>query len=434
MHTTVARVVAFTYIQSLPARLLEFLGPDLLIASREATSVSADYCRHRNKALRQYSSHGAEQQMLTPTERKAAKPEIAGSKAPKVTVVVLNFNGGKTLERCIQSVLDQSYSNFDLVVVDNASTDGSIDLLTRFASRIRVVRNRSNLGYTGGMNVGARHASEDAELIGFVTPDTALSDGWLQRMVDTVVADPQAAAVSSNVYDESKKASLSLLRILYPSGQYYVPLNVTLGISEVDFPSGEAFLIRKPVFRRLGGFDEGYFAYYEDGDLGWRLRLAGMKVLFDPEAVVRHKRSSAFATIPLAYRVYLLERNRIMTCLKNFGALSLLAFLMAEALMLLFHSTRSVTGRDHDQVSKAYAKALLHVVKNFGPIHTKRRLVQTTRKRSDRYVFRNSLPVSVIGRPGLVIAYSPRYRKRESWYLAALHVLSTVLPPSNSLR
>jgi len=357
----------------------------------------------------------------------------AGTEAPRVTAVVLNFNGERTIERCIQSVVNQDYDNFHIVLVDNASRDRSLELVAPYGSKINFICNSSNLGYAGGMNVGADSSPEGSEFVAFVTQDVVLSDHWIREMVDLAIGGVDIGAVSSSVYDEKKKAIISELRILYPSGQYQIPLNATPSVSDVDFPSGEAFLIRRSVFRNIGGFDDEYFAYYDDGDLGWRVRLAGLRVVFNPEAKVTHMRSSAFELAPFAYRVYLHERNRMVTCLKNLGSPSLLAFLASEIFTIFFHLGRALARKDLNQASKAYARALAYVIMNLERIRGKRRIVQSARKRSDRYLFRGGMPLTALRRPSLAIAYLPRYRRIELWYLAALYVVSRIFPPNGSL-
>ncbi len=350
--------------------------------------------------------------------------------SPFVTVIVLNHNGKDTIEKCLASVLSQDYLDYEVVIVDNASSDRSLSVLEKYATRInKILENSENLGYAAGMNLGAASASDKSRFLAFITQDVVLPPHWIRKMVQHAIANMELAAVSPRIYDESKRAYISELKILYPSAHYYIPLDTENPSPKVDFPAGEAFLMNKSHFHKLGMFDADYFAYYEDGDLGWRTRLAGLKILLAPNVEVKHYRSSVFGQHPLRYRVYLHEKNRISSCIKNLGSRSLLAFLLCEAFMLLFHFSRTVTQKDSDDTGKAYAQALFYVMRQLPRTLKKRRTVQKMRRLSDGILFRDSLPKDAMRRPGLVLAYSSKHKRKEYYYLVLLSIVAKIIPP-----
>ena len=350
---------------------------------------------------------------------------------PIVTVIILNYNGKDTVEKCLTSVLSQDYKDYEVVVVDNSSNDDSLFILKRYTTRIkRLLANSENIGYPAGMNLGAANASNKSQFLAFITQDVVLPPNWISKMVKHATADTKIAAVSPRIYDESKHAHISELKILYPSAYYYIPLNIENPPVEADFPSGEAFLIRKSHFHRLGMFDADYFAYYEDGDLGWRARLAGLKILHARDAEVKHYRSSAFGREPLQYRVYLHEKNRVSSCIKNLSSRSLLAFLISETFMLIFHFSQTLRRNDTEDTGKAYVHALFCVISQLPRTLEKRRTVQKMRRLGDGILFRNSLPKIAIRRPGLVLAYSSKHKRKEFYYLVFLSTIAKIIPPA----
>jgi GT2 family glycosyltransferase/uncharacterized membrane protein YsdA (DUF1294 family) len=350
--------------------------------------------------------------------------------SPPVTVIVLNRNGKDTVEKCLASVLSQDYPHYEVIVIDNASDDDSIVIINRYATRVsKFLANPKNVGYAAGMNLGAANASEESQFLAFVTQDVILPPSWISKMVRHATAEKSIAAVSSRIYDVSKQAYISELKILYPSAYYYIPLDIKYTPLTVGFPAGEAFLIRKSYFRILGMFDPDYFAYYEDGDLGWRTRLSGLKILHASDVEVAHYRSSVFGREPLKYRVYLYEKNRISSCIKNLAVKSLLAFIVSEIFMLCFHCIRALTEKDSDKMGEAYVYALASVARQLPSILEKRKAVQETRRIADKVLFYNSLPRNVMGQPGLVLAYSSKYKKMEFYYLALLNIIAKFLPP-----
>jgi GT2 family glycosyltransferase len=346
---------------------------------------------------------------------------------PKVSLIILNYNGEETIEECIKSALSQNYPNYEIIVVDNNSKDGSISILKKYASKIRLFRNIKNVGYTGGMNYGAEKTSEESEYLAFITQDAILSPNWIEQTVYSLIENEEAAAVSSKIFDVPKKALISELKILYPSGYYYIPLNKESSQTmEVDFPSGEAFLIRKTLFFKCGKFDEDYFAYYEDGDLGWRIRLKSFKIIYNPKAEVRHYRSSTFKKEGYLLRVYLYERNRVTSCLKNLNPRSLIAFLLSEIVMLLFHMIRTLKN-GKDEFSEAYIYAIFHSILQLKKIFKKR--LKVIKKVPDKILFRSSLPSIFMKRSGLILAFSPKYRRKEIYYLRIMSLITRIFPP-----
>jgi GT2 family glycosyltransferase len=318
--------------------------------------------------------------------------EARTSAHPRVSVIVLNYNGESVIERCLRSVVRQEYSNFETIVVDNCSSDNSVKIIQSLIPRVRLIENRRNLGYTGALNAAVLQTSKYSELLAIVTDDVVLSTDWLQRMVEVVDSDVFVGAVSSRVYELSRQATMTELRIIYPSGTLYVPWNKDVGIQEVSSPSGPAFVVRKHVFRSVGGFDPDYFAYYDEVDLGWRIRLLGYKVVYNPHANVIHEGSHSFGKLPVFLPTLLSERNRMLACMKNLGPTSIAAFILAEAFNLAYRAFRGLFSSRWRPIDRGYALAFFGFVCRARRALGRRTSVQRSRRRTDQEIFSASPP------------------------------------------
>ena len=217
--------------------------------------------------------------------------------------VVVNYNAGAALVDCVASVLAEE-PRPDLVVVDNASTDGSIDALRRAHPGERVVRSGGNLGYARAANLGI--AATDAPVVAVLNPDTVLAPGVGAAMVarfaaeaDLGAAGPQLRNTDGSVYPSARQipsvldaVGHGLLFFVWRdnpfTGRYRESGADPARPREVDWVSGAAVWLRRTALDDVGGWDERYFMYVEDVDLCWRLRRAGWRVAYEPAGTVEH--------------------------------------------------------------------------------------------------------------------------------------------------
>jgi GT2 family glycosyltransferase len=236
---------------------------------------------------------------------------------PKASVIIVNTNELHHLRRCIPSIFRQRYPEYEVLVVDNASTDGSLDYLARQFPQVRVIRNAANLGYAGANNVGFKHAS--GEYIAVLNPDTQVEPDWLRELVIALQADAGAGLATPKILmmddptrvntcgNEITFTGLTFCRGLdQPAEKYNQP-------DVVSAVSGAAFAIKRSVLEQIGGFDESFFIYYEDTDLSLRAMLAGYTCLYVPTSVVYHQYALRFGP----RKCFLQERNRYFSLLKT---------------------------------------------------------------------------------------------------------------------
>jgi len=239
----------------------------------------------------------------------------------RVSVIVLNYNGRQWLDACLGALgAQRSAPPFEVIVVDNGSTDGSIAWLARQHSTIRVLRNGANLGFAAGNNAGAAQAT--GEWLVFLNNDTVPEPDWLAALCRPLAEHEGLAAATSRIVfmDDPSVVDSAGDGYLRAGGAYKRGHRADAGefleSREVFGACGAAFVVRRDAFHEVGGFDERFFMVYEDVDLSYRLRLAGHGCWYAADAVVRHVGSGTLGrSSPTA--VYYGQRNLEWTWIKN---------------------------------------------------------------------------------------------------------------------
>lgn len=241
---------------------------------------------------------------------------------PTVSAVIVNWNGGDGLLCCLESLHNQSAPPREIILVDNASVDGSADEAARRFGAIRVIRNATNLGFGAGVNRGVEASA--GEWVALLNNDAVADQGWLAEMLAASASVPDCGMVACKVYlDRDRRVIDKVGHRLAIDGQNYGRGHGSLdegqydGLTEVAWPDGCAGLWRRSVFCQVGGVDEEFFAYADDADLGIRFRLAGYRCALAPRAVVEHRHSQSLGAFS-ARKLYLVERNRIWLAAKYF--------------------------------------------------------------------------------------------------------------------
>ncbi len=237
-----------------------------------------------------------------------------------ISVIVVNWNRRELLRACLQSLARQRGVEFEIIVVDNASDDGSTEVAR--AAGAHVIRNSTNRGFCAANNQGI--AAARGEFIALLNNDAEADAGWLTALRSAFDAGPAIGMAASKilVYEDPQVIDKAG-HLIFPDGQ-----NRGRGSGEMDrgqydqieetlWPDGCAAMYRKEMLDRIGGFDEDFFAYADDAELGLRARIAGWKCLYVPRAVVRHHRGATLG-LDSALRLELIERNRVLLAAKLF--------------------------------------------------------------------------------------------------------------------
>lgn len=308
-------------------------------------------------------------------------PPDGGRSAPPVRIVIVNYNAGPHLSRAVRAVLAQTRGDFELVVVDNGSTDSSLDGLPD-DPRLSIRRMKTNLGFAAANNRGAEDASGD--WLATLNPDAFPEPGWLEALLAAASRHPGSAMFASTQLRDGDPARLDgagdayfVLGLPWRGGHGRPATERPVADGACFAPCAAAALYDLAAFRAAGEFDERFFCYCEDVDLAFRLRLAGKSCVLVPDAVVRHV-GAASAGAGSDFMHYHSARNRIWLFVKDMpGALfwPLLLPFAATNLSLLAWGTARGHG---DPVWRGMSDALATI----GPVWADRRRLQATRRAS----------------------------------------------------
>jgi GT2 family glycosyltransferase len=299
-----------------------------------------------------------------------------GTTPPRVRIVIVNYNGGAFLRRSVAAALAQSFTDFDLVVVDNGSTDTSLDALPG-EPRLAVRRMEANLGFAAGNNRAAADAA--GEFLATLNPDAFPEPGWLGALVDAAERYPDAAMFGSTQLRDGDPSRLDGAGDAYLAfglpwrGGYGRPIRELPDEGETFAPCAAAALYRLSAFRAVGGFDERFFCYCEDVDLAFRLRLVGQRCIQVRDAVVRHVGEGT--TGGGAFVHFHSARNRVWLFAKNMPPSllwPLLPIFVSANLALLMRAV--ARGR-----AAPLWRGLCASLAGLGPILAERRRIQAAR-------------------------------------------------------
>jgi GT2 family glycosyltransferase len=295
--------------------------------------------------------------------------------AQQTSVVVVAYNPGYFLRDCVASIYS-TQPEVEVVVVDNASTDGAVERVKSEFPAVRVVWNEKNVGFGAGNNLGVAHAK--GVFLVFLNPDATVTDGWLEALISPLVEDPSIGLVTPKVLlrndpDRVNVAGLDVhLSGISMCRGLGLPRTALDEVVEVAAISGVTFAAQRDVFEAIGGFDEDFFLYIEDVDLSARTWLAGYRCLYVPHAVVLHDYDEVRVD---TRKTFWVERGRYLMFLKVFRWRTLLGLLptllLAEVITwgwLLWRNPRAIVQKFH-----VYWWVLAHRVQ----IAEKRRQVQS---------------------------------------------------------
>jgi len=313
----------------------------------------------------------------------------------KIAIIIAAYNGSRWIQKCLASVFSAkggsaSGGRFDadVILVDNASSDGTADIVEKEFPQVDVIRSAQNLGFVGGSNLGIREALRHGyEYILILNQDTEIEPNFLVEIVRVAssknVGIVQGMLVLGGERSLANNAGNALHYLGFGFVKHYREPVERLSSREpfeIGYASGAALLVKRSVLERVGVLDEKFFMYHEDLDLCWRAKLAGYQVLLAPQAVAYHyyefnRNKEMF---------YWTERNRWAVLLQNYSAKSLVLLspmlLAIEVMMLLY----SLAGGWLGKKLRSYGWVWLHVPH----ILRQRRKVQTMRTVSDKDIFK----------------------------------------------
>jgi hypothetical protein len=324
---------------------------------------------------------------------------------PKVAIMILNYNGLRWLPKCLSSVTSTDYPNYDVYLIDNGSVDRSIDYVTQNFPSVKIIRNHKNLGFAGGYFSAIN--SVDADQVLLLNNDTeVLNPEWVKYLVGKT-NESGVAAVNCKIVsmrDHSILDSIGGMGIPFWRGF------VDIGKGETDFRQydsemidpfsfcGGATLINVSAFKRAGGFDRKLFAYFEDVDLSWRLRLLGYRIVYSCNATVAHFYGGSFGSNRSSV-FYYCHRNLLRTIIKNCGSTLKWAIVNYLLYSMMIISVRLIAFRP--TLPGKVVQGIMWNVYNFRDTYKQRLLIQRNRRPQEREILHDMFP------------NLPRYRSSE---------------------
>jgi len=269
-------------------------------------------------------------------------------------------------------VLSTKYNNFEVILVDNASTDGSIEYVKKNFGhdyRLNIIRNERNVGFAEGNNVGARVSR--GKYVVFLNPDTVVDPHWLNEFVNVMETDPAIGVC------QSKLLSMENPKILDSAGDFidYYGVMMRRGgdymerdegqydtVDEIFSARGAAMMTRRKIINEVGLFDPTFFITYEDIDFCWRVRLRGYKIYFVPRSVVYHVGEAFTST---SFKVFFITRNRIIALIKNYELRNLVKFLPQVIAVSSLILVAELVIRNRPKLAFNRLKGILWVLSNF---------------------------------------------------------------------
>lgn len=249
---------------------------------------------------------------------------MSHSPEPLISVVIPNYNGERYLVDCLDSLLEQSYRNLELIVVDNGSDDASVELVERNYGGVRLIRRGENRGFSAAVNTGL--LASRGQFVVLLNNDTRSDGNFVQKLYDGMRTNPDAAMAAPKMLFARDPSVINSLGLGYcitganhdigfgmPDGPQFDVLKWVFG------PCGGAGMYRRSLFVDIGLFDEDFFMYYEDVDMSFRAQLAGYRCVSVPSARVYHAEGGSSAGLPKRRNFYF-ARNSLTVVLKDFPA------------------------------------------------------------------------------------------------------------------
>ena len=324
----------------------------------------------------------------------------------EVSIIIPHFNGKDILTNCLNSLKENKFENFEIIVVDNGSSDGSQELIKQKFPKVKLIENEKNKGYAGGCNTGIPHSR--GKYILFLNNDVEVAENFVEEMFNAMDSDEKVGLVQPKLLSMQKKThfdysggaggEIDIFGFPFARGRVFIDLeqdelqydNLT---NEIFWASGTAVLIRRSLLDKIGTFDEDFFAHMEEIDLNWRAQLAGYKSIITLKTYLYHY--SGY-TLPAENprKMYLNHRNNLIMILKNYSLISIL-WIFPIRLILEFVAFTYAVITGNKNWALGVLKGVVYVLIHFGSIWKKHIQIQKLRIVSDSTIMNNMYKGSV---------------------------------------
>jgi len=310
---------------------------------------------------------------------------------PLVSVIIVNYNGKRHLEKCLESLMNVDYEKCEVILVDNNSTDNSVEFVKNVHPSVIIIKLDNNYGFAEPNNIGAKNAK--GEFLLFLNNDTVVNPNFIREMVKVLNQDSEIAICQSLLLKPNGEVESSgdFIDIL---GRAYMSKEKETKVKEILSARGASMMVRKKMFWELGGFDKNFFASFEDIDLSWRAWIWGYKIVLVPNSIVYHTGGQTIQLLTPEIKFHGVKNNLVL-CLANFEApLSKIIKLFYASLMK--KSFGISVGTDYELARPLPSfgtvfRGLMWVLKNFKYVLVKRKKVNSRRARTTEELVQRGL-------------------------------------------
>ncbi len=270
--------------------------------------------------------------------------------SPLVSIIILNYNAGNLLLNCVDSVFKSTYPNFEVLVVDNISTDNSHIVCKEKFEKIHLIKNKENLGYCEGNNVGIRNA--DGEFIVILNPDTIVEPDWLNHLMSAYskfgegLYQPKFFSLNEKLVLQSTGNMLHIFGFGFARDKGKADDEKIKSVEKINYASGTCLFTSKLVLDKVGLLDPFLFLYHDDLDLGWRAAQIGINSFYVPQSIIYHAESYSIKWS--SKKFYWLERNRKYCLLTHYSketyAKMRLSLFLVDLCVWLFYLSKGFLG------------------------------------------------------------------------------------------
>jgi len=322
---------------------------------------------------------------------------------PEVSYLVVCFNSEKYVEKCISSIIGQSHTDSEIIIIDNKSDDTTVSILKELSEnnkKINLILNQANLGYGVALNEAIRTVK--GEFVAILNADVFLDKDWTYNLLRTFKLDNNIMACSGRIFLPNGElfgsgGVMDKYGAVVPrEGKIFNMRNIRDDV--FFYLDGSAFIVRKKIFEEIS-FDPKLFLYYEDVDFSWKIRMLGYQIAYVKDAISYHDVGHSYSGMSPS-KFYHLAKNRIYVCQKNYSKRNSLSRIPFTVSLIFINAVFYELSRKPKGYIKKFIKALLWNLINLRSALDEQKKVQSTRKimdkEIDKYLLKKSIELSLI--------------------------------------
>ncbi len=310
---------------------------------------------------------------------------------PLVSVIIVNYNGKRHLEKCLESLMKVDYEKYEVILVDNNSNDDSVEFVKNVYPSVIIIKLEKNYGFAEPNNIGAKIAKGDFLL--FLNNDTKVNPNFIQEMVGVINQDPKIAICQSLLLKPNGEVESSG-DFIDTIGRAYMSKEKVTEVKEILGARGACMMVRKNIFWELEGFDKNFFASFEDIDLSWRAWIWGYKIVLVPNSIVYHTGGQTVQLLRSEIKFHGVK-NTLVLCFTNFEApLNKIIKLFYVSLVKKSFGIPAVSKYDLARPMPSFGtviRGLMWVLKNIKYVSVKRKTVNSKRIRTTEELVQKGL-------------------------------------------